>query len=458
MPIPVQLYPYQVEIGRAVIDSLRRGEGHTFTVEIARQGGKNELSAQLELFLLVLFCGKGGNIVKASPTFAPQTTNSILRLQERLDQAGLGSFWRAEGPNVVRLGKARALFFSANGASHVVGATAHHLLEIDEAQDVDKAKYHKEFRPMASSTNATTVLYGTTWDDATLLEEAKQMNLEMERRDGVKRHFRVDWQEVARHNPDYLRYVERERDLLGEDHPTFRTQYALLPVRGNGGFFSPQQRAQLQGTHQRRHAPETGKRYVAGVDLAGAAESTEEGRGRDSTVVTIGEMDFSAVSPTGEPRVLVVEHYAWTGTPHPDLYARLVDVLRSVWRCSRVVVDATGVGEGVSGFLAHALGSVVTPFKFTAQSKSSLAFQTLAMVNSGRLKMYARDGSAEYEEFWTQMERAVGVYRANRTMSMYVDPSRGHDDYLMSLSLLTEAGQHTPRIARSREAALSMFA
>jgi len=117
----------------------------------------------------------------------------------------------------------------------VVGHTADILLEIDESQDVSKDKYTKEFRPMASSTNATTVHYGTTWDDSTLLEEIKQTNLELEKADGIRRHFRFDWQEVARHNPGYRDFVESERARLGEDHPLFRSQYALLPIRSGGG-------------------------------------------------------------------------------------------------------------------------------------------------------------------------------------------------------------------------------
>ena len=49
----------------------------------------------------------------------------------------------------------------------------------------------------------------------------KQANLELERRDGIKRHFRYDWQEVAKYNPDYLAYVEAERERLGDNHPCF---------------------------------------------------------------------------------------------------------------------------------------------------------------------------------------------------------------------------------------------
>ncbi len=116
-----------------------------------------------------------------------------------------------------------------------------------------------------------------------------------------------------------------------------------------------------------------------------------------------------------------------------------------------MVVDATGVGEGVASFLASALGSsVVTSFQFTAQSKSRIGFGLLAAINSGRVKMYAQDGLEECREFWFEMERAKSAFRANQTMNFYVDPAEGHDDFLMSLALLVEAAGYAPRSARGR--------
>jgi len=452
----IRLRPYQLEIARAIADSVVHRKGLTFSVEIARQGGKNELSAQLEVLLLTLFFTRGGNAVKCSPTFKPQTVISMLRLKERLNDWGYARIWKAEMGYILRLGNARQIFLSADESANVVGNTAHILLEIDESQDVSQEKYTKEFKPMGAATNVTTVHYGTTWDDATLLEEVKQLNLELERKDGIKRHFRCDWQEVARHNPDYLRYVEGERARLGESHPLFLTQYCLEPIHGGGGFLSAEQRAQLQGTHSRRREPESSKIYVAGVDLAGTAEETEDAALRaarpkqDSTVVTIGELDFSVCSDIVPlPHINIVEHYCWTGKPHVTLYPRLLDVLKNVWRVKRAVVDATGVGSGVASFLCSALGtSAVTPFLFTQASKSRLGFKLLAAINSGRAKMYAQDGSEEYREFWFEMTKAKSSFRANQTMTFYVDPAVGHDDFLSSLALLVEAAQYAPRSAR----------
>jgi len=310
---------------------------------------------------------------------------------------------------------------------------------------------------MGATTNITTVHYGTTWDDTTLLEEVKQANLELEKRDGVRRHFRYDWQEVARHNPDYRAYVEAERERLGADHPLFLTQYCLQPIRGGGGFLSPQQRAQLSGEHARKRAPARGGVYVAGIDLAGEAEEGEDAvlhaarPGRDSTVITIGELSNPGDGPGRNPRVNIVEHYWWTGRKHTDLYPQLVDLLKNVWRCRRIVVDATGIGQPVSSFLRQALGPRVVPFTFTAPSKSRLGFDMLAAINSGRLKMYAADGSPEQQEFWQEMELARSHYRPSQTLSFYVDPSRGHDDFLMSLALLVEAANtYAPRGARGK--------
>ena len=65
--------------------------------------------------------------------------------------------------------------------------------------------------------------------------------------------------------------------------------------------------------------------------------------------------------------------------------------------------------------------------------------------------MYAGDSSGEYRRFWTEMEKARSRYRANQTMNFYVDPSQGHDDFLMSLALLVKAAEgYAPKEAKGR--------
>src|SRR5579859_3070270 len=114
---------YQIEAARAIWESVRRGRGLTFTVMLARQMGKNELSAHLESFLLTRYQLKGGTIVKAAPTWKPQIVNSKLRLEACLDSWLNRGRWRGEFGYIVRLGDARCMFLSAQPGSSVVGAT-----------------------------------------------------------------------------------------------------------------------------------------------------------------------------------------------------------------------------------------------------------------------------------------------------------------------------------------------
>ena len=99
----MKLRPYQQEVARTVIDSIQKGKGLTFSVEIARQGGKNELSAHLELLLLTLYMAKGGSLVKCSPTFKPQTIISMQRLKERLDEFGFDGIYHMEMGYIIAL-------------------------------------------------------------------------------------------------------------------------------------------------------------------------------------------------------------------------------------------------------------------------------------------------------------------------------------------------------------------
>jgi hypothetical protein len=474
-PIPA-LRPYQLEAGRAVCDSVFNRRGLSITIEIARQGGKNELSAQIELFLLTLSAASAAEAVKCAPTYDPQLYISLRRLWLRITQASLLHIAAVE-PHAIRVGNARLLFLSAEPDANVVGHTASLLLEVDEAQDVDAEKFDREFRPMAATANATTVYYGTPWDDTTLLERAKQANLEAERRDGVRRHFEYDWQTIARYVPAYGAFVETERRRLGDTHPVYLTQYCLKPVSGGGRLLTHTQRALLCGTHPRQSQPASGEAYVAGLDLAGGESADDAdvagvGAGlappasigcgpptsrasatsrRDSTVLTIARLAYpEAGAVIREPRVEIIEHYAWTGAPHEALLPGLIDLLRDVWRVRRVAVDATGLGETAARLIAVALGtSRVDQVKFTPASKSELGFELLAATNGGRLKLYRGDGSPEYREFQRQAELARVAYRANRTMNFFVDPSEGHDDYVVSAALAVRASQGAQRRAAS---------
>src|SRR5919204_328556 len=163
--------------------------------------------------------------------------------------------WRRQG-HIVELGRASCSFLSAQPGANIVGATASLLLEGDEAQDIDPEKWDRDLVPMGASGNATRVLYGTPWTADTLLAREVARNLELERKDGVRRHFEVGWEAVAAAVPAYGRHVEGEIARLGEGHPIVQTQYLLRPLSRADRLLSAAQLEKLRGQHPPLDGPE----------------------------------------------------------------------------------------------------------------------------------------------------------------------------------------------------------
>lgn len=448
------LRTYQLAAARAILGSVARGEGETFVVMMARQMGKNELSAQLEAWLLDQNAITGGTIVKAAPTFRPQLHVSLARLGTTLHHPRYEGVMRRSHGYRIAVGEAEVVFLSASPHANVAGATASLLLEIDEAQDVDAAKYARDFRPMAAASNATTVIYGTAWTPETILEAQRAVNDDRTRIDGMARNFVFDWTTGAAHNPAYGRFVEAEIARMGEGHPLIRTQYLLLTLDGRGALLSPENLLLMRGTHPRQLAPldAPGVTYVAGIDVAGGIEDGESATNdadrfreprRDRTVAGIAEV--ITANDGGHPRTRLVEVYEWSGRPLHEQCDRLVHLLREVWRCRRVVIDASGLGADLAARVARALGAaVVEPFTFTVGSKSRLTYHLLAHVASGRLQMWAEEGGARSpvaESFWTEVSRARPVVRPGGHLGFMAPPGGGHDDHVAMLALVAWAAR-----------------
>jgi len=433
------LRAYQLEIARAILDSVDQGLGLTFTVMMARQTGKNELSAIVEANLLCRCAQTGGTIVKAAPTFSPQLLISKERLEQTLARlpAGLNPAWSSRFGHIVQCGHARVLFLSAQEHSHVVGATGDLLLELDEAQDISEEKYLKDFRPMGATANVTTVLYGTAWTSDTLL--ARQRLLNESRCPGA--NFRFDWTALAALSPEYNAFVRAELERLGRDHPLFKTQYALESISDAGRLFDADALSLLQGQHPRQQTVD-GARYVAGIDVAGESENAPDEivrlqfPKRDSTVVTIAKVTYPS-ELHGEPLIEIVDLYRWTGRDHSTQYTATLELIKR-WNCSAVCVDATGVGAGPASWLAKSC-SAVEPVHFTRPLKSELAYALQSAVRGGRVRMFSDDGSDEHREFWHELSAARYMLVGNQLMNFYVDDKDGHDDFVTSLALCVRA-------------------
>lgn len=474
----LSLRSYQQSVALAIVESVIEGRGDTIVVMFPRQSGKNELQAQVESYLLMLFFMANAEIVKISPTWKPQSHNAMRRLERVLSKNFFTKFnWKKESGYIYRVGTARIFFLSGSQEANIVGATASTLLEVDEAQDVLVAKFDKDIAPMAASTNATRVFWGTAWNSRTLLARELRAAREAERRDALagrpvrQRVFVITADEVAAEVPAYGKFVAEQIAKLGRDHPMVRTQYYSEEIDAEGGMFPARRLALMQGSHPRQTAPsaQSGRIYALLIDVAGEDEAmrTDEGADahvglragslanprRDSTALTVVEVDLSSLKDPvlRAPTYRVVDRRSWIGVRHSTLYAQ-IRALVEHWVARHIVIDASGVGAGLASFLDRAFPNRVIPFVFNAATKSNLGWDFLTIVETGRFKDYATEESQRsafnLQLSYCQMETLPGPDRRMKwgvpegtSGGQDLDSSPGqagkliHDDWVLSAAL-----------------------
>jgi hypothetical protein len=101
------------------------------------------------------------------------------------------------------------------------------------------------------------------------------------------------------------------------------------------------------------------------------------------------EVDLSMLEEEAvqAPRYLVRHRMQWREIRHTELYTNIKHLV-DFWEPRSIVIDATGVGAGLSAFLGRAYPSKTIPFVFSQASKSKLGWDFLAVVETGRFINY----------------------------------------------------------------------
>lgn len=447
----IRLRSYQQVAADAIIRSIFEQRGLSIVVMFPRQSGKNELQAQLEAYLLTVFCHTGAEIIKISPTWRPQSLNAMNRLETVLKNGPVTrGLWRKESGYIYRVGAARISFLSGEPHASIVGATASTLLEVDEAQDVRIVKYDKEIAPMAASANATRVFWGTAWTSQTLLARELRLAQQLEAQDGIRRVFRISGELVGREVPAYGLFLQEQISRLGRQHPMVRTQFFSEEIDADTGMFPESRRQLMRGSHEPLILPQPGKIYAFLIDVGGEAGGVKEGeedREHDATALTVVEVDLATLTDPAlkAPTYRVALRQAWTGLGQPALFAR-IKALADTWKPRRLVVDATGIGAGLAAYLQKAYPGKTRPFVFTSNSKSNLGWDFLSVCDTGRFRDYrATSGDEAQQTFWSQVAacQSESTGQTGQRIRWGVpdgsrDPGTGraiHDDLLVSAAL-----------------------
>lgn len=475
------LYPWQLEWAiaheRAVYD-CRHGlsEPLTLILQVSRQGGKNEVSARTTLRQALLYRSQGGKVVKTAPSYQPQLLISKDRLTQVFSSvlhkpAGRNrlQLWRWSEGNILHFGKFELHLVSGDPEANKEGKTASLWLEVDEAQKFDPTIFSAAFRPMLAAWGAPTILMGSCWTRHSFLQQQIELARHRQKKLGRRLLFQYPWEIVANYNRRYATFVLAEREELGEDNPIFRSQYCLVPIDSAGLLFTGHALALLQGNHLRRTSPHPDAMYVAGVDLCGSHEQPTEAEivpdatwKRDSTVVTVAELRWRFKNPAERdnpenllPILRIVDHLHLKGEHPMSSVDRLFRYLFQHWRCIRVAVDGTGVGDAVARLLETRRPGQVEVVKATRANTDAMGQKLLAAVHSRRFTVYRppadQEGLRLHREFFLQFSHcqkevtAEGRLRFFGPTEKVVGPdgirTEIHDDFVKSAALCVWAAQ-----------------
>jgi hypothetical protein len=454
----MDMRPYQLEPAKAIIESITKKQGLTIVLVISRQGGKDEMLANLVSYLLNLYAHREVGIVYVNPTYKPQTINAIMRLENRLKANLLTrAFWKKRSDFMRIIGSAVVSFLSGDKQANVVGAVASLLLIVNEAQDIEPAKYDKDFAPMVASTNATRLIVGTEWTNNTLLAREHDAALEAQKKDGRRRVFVYTADAVRKIVPAYGQFVDAEIAKLGRQHPLVKTQYFCERIDAIAGMFNARRLALMQGDQPAQTEPVAGHTYAILVDVAGVDEGILEleglsNPGRDKTTLDIIDIDLSMLETLQAPIYRNVMRLEWTGDDHVTIFGA-ASALADVWNPLYIVIDSTGVGEGLFSMFFRKYPTRAIPFKFTQQSKSEIGYCFLGVIDTGRFRDCCQTEAVREQYQRCTSEILIGPAK---TMRWGVkDGTRGadgqlvHDDYITTDALTAELDKlewfiHTP--------------
>jgi len=177
---------------------------------------------------------------------------------------------------------------------------------------------------------------------------------------------------------------------------------------------------------------------VAGQDEAMMRSEGLGNPGRDSVTCSIIGADRSTLATLQAPTYRALERHGWQGENHLAIFGKL-KALADRWRPLYIVIDATGVGEGLWAMLDKAFPTRVIPVKFTQQTKSEIGYGFLAIIETGRFRDCCPTPEVDQQYAACTAEALTGPQKILRWG--VPDGTRGpdgeliHDDHVIADSL-----------------------
>lgn len=466
-------YPYQEEFAKAIIKDILLGLGNSITGLFSRQSGKSETVANVGATLMVLLPKLANlrneqgrfvypqlrNFVSGYKVgiFAPsglQATTTFSRLRDRLTSPqarmfidspefaldGYDSLWpfRANSREYLELNNGSLCMQMTADKTAKIESKTYHLILLDESQELDSYVVGKSIMPMGASTNATTVATGTPGITKGyfygMIATNKREQINGRREDAKVQpqlHFAYDYKEVQKWNPNYAKYIVKEKKKIGEDSDEFQQAYNLKWLLERGMAVPEELFEKLTIKSKKPVTSLTNTPLVAGLDF---------GKGQDRTVLTIGKPLWDQIDESGKCPVEIIYWWDKLGDSYEEIFAELKDQLAR-FSVQTLACDATGVGEPLVDRLIWELPHInVIPVKFSSQSKDFLYKWFLLMLQEEKCMWpgYSETRKTKYwQRFKDEMTNLVKEYKG-QFLACHApeDQKNAHDDFPDSLALM----------------------
>lgn len=450
----VTLFPYQRDVGYRIIQSVLLGDGEEITVLQARQSGKSETLACVIVAIMVLL----PRLAKAYPellgkfakgcwvgVFAPtelQAETVWSRVHDRLTgEKAVETLGHPEMDDKATKsgGKAKTVTLRNSGSlcrmqtanpKAKIESKSYHFVLVDEAQECDDFIVQKSISPTLAFYNGTKVFTGTPNRTKNFFYNSIRYNKTRQTKARQRQnHFEYNYKTVIKYNPDYKKFVMKERARLGEDSDEFQMSYACKWMLEQGMFVTEDRLDQLADPGMGLVKSWYRDPIVIGIDPA---------RTTDSTVCTAMWVDWNSPDRFGYFEHRVLNWLEIHNKPWEDQYALMYDFISS-YNVTRIGVDAQGMGSAVAERIQAMFPDIdVVPCTSDSKNQSERWKHLLAIIERG---MFIYPASAQarrtrsWKRFKQQMVDLEKKFQGPYMLAEAPDVRGAHDDYPDSAAL-----------------------
>jgi hypothetical protein len=432
----IELYDYQKELSDAIIDALfnvtDQKEPGQIVAEFSRQSGKTSaLIHTVEILMLYMPQITGRKI--SIGIFAPrreQAKTDFDRLKIALMRSEKDNHLIPYEKNINTLilpNGAECYIFSVTPTSRPESKSLDLMIFEESHELIDHEIKYRVF-PMGATTNAPRIFVGSggycICYFKRLIEKAGVKKFVYPYKRICEDRKKMYEKTKDKYHLMYKRYIESEKETLGEDSDEFKAPYELIWVLGTGQFVTKEKLDRLEGNFHRCHTTQgAGFPCYAGIDTA---------KDPDSTVVTVLRKDPDKTHKD------LINWLELRGENYKDQFDIIVDFLKK-YNTRAIAIDATGQGDFMPDMFERETQwnnekNGLYRVKFNPVSKDIIYKGLSVAINESLTKLPTCD-TIEAERFKQQMLDLQKEYKGQLLSCHHPQGKDAHDDYCDSWAL-----------------------